>query len=110
MLAPAKAAYIGGMTMTSTPLADEIHARLTAALAPSRLEVINDSHHHAGHMGDDGTGESHWSVVVESAAFTGLNRVARQRLVNNALADLLASRIHALAIRARAPGEGNGTV
>jgi BolA protein len=96
------------MTMTSTPLANEIHARLTDALAPSRLEVINDSHHHAGHTGDDGTGESHWTVVVESDRFVGLNRVARQRLVNNALADLLASRIHALAIRARAPGERDG--
>ena len=105
MLAPAKAAYIGDMTMTSTPLADEIHARLTAALAPTALEVINDSHHHAGHMGDDGTGESHWTVVIESAGFAGLNRVARQRLVNRALADLLATRIHALAIKARAPGE-----
>ena len=93
------------MTITSTPLADEIAARLGAALAPSHLEVINDSHHHAGHMGDDGTGESHWTVVVESAAFVGLNRVARQRLVNRALADLLATRIHALAIRTRAPGE-----
>jgi BolA family transcriptional regulator, general stress-responsive regulator len=96
------------MTMTSTPLANEIHARLTDALAPSRLEVINDSHHHAGHTGDDGTGESHWTVVVESDRFVGLNRVARQRLVNNALADLLASRIHALAIRARAAGERDG--
>jgi len=99
------------MTDASTaPLAEIITARLTAALVPSRLEVINDSHHHAGHMGDDGTGESHWTVVVESARFVGLNRVARQRLVNQALADLLSSRIHALAIRARAPGEGSGTV
>jgi BolA protein len=96
------------MTMTSTPLANEIHARLTDALTPSRLEVINDSHHHAGHTGDDGTGESHWTVIVESARFVGLNRVARQRLVNQALADLLSSRIHALAIRARAPGERDG--
>ena len=89
----------------TAPLGEIMTARLTDALAPSHLEVINDSHHHAGHMGDDGTGESHWTVVVESAAFTGLNRVARQRLVNNALADLLATRIHALAIKARAPGE-----
>jgi len=86
-------------------LGEIIAARLTTALAPSRLEVINDSHHHAGHLGDDGTGESHWIVVVESAAFAGLNRVGRQRLVNQALSDLLVSRIHALAIRARAPGE-----
>jgi BolA protein len=90
---------------TTAPLAEIITARLTAALAPSQLEVINDSHHHAGHMGDDGTGESHFTVIVESPRFTGLNRVARQRLVNQALADLLSSRIHALAIRARAPGD-----
>lgn len=94
------------MTDTSTgPLGEIIAVRLTDSLAPSRLEVINDSHHHAGHMGDDGTGESHFTVIVESERFVGLNRVARQRLVNQALADLLSSRIHALAIRARAPGE-----
>jgi BolA family transcriptional regulator, general stress-responsive regulator len=99
------------MTSSATaPLGEMIAARLTDALVPSRLEVINDSHHHAGHLGDDGTGESHWTVVVESDRFTGLNRVARQRLVNQALADLLSSRIHALAIRARAPGEGHGTL
>ena len=86
-------------------LAQDIAARLTSALTPSHLDVINDSHLHAGHSGDDGTGESHWTVVVESAAFAGLNRVARQRLVNRALADLLAGRIHALALRTRAPGE-----
>ncbi|HWU73393.1 MAG TPA: BolA family protein [Sphingomonas sp.] len=94
------------MTDTATgPLAEIIAARLSENLTPSRLEVINDSHHHAGHMGDDGTGESHFTVIVESDRFVGLNRVARQRLVNQALADLLSSRIHALAIRARAPGE-----
>jgi len=94
------------MTDTATgPLAEIIAARLTDRLAPSSLQVINDSHHHAGHMGDDGTGESHFTVIVESDRFVGLNRVQRQRLVNQALADLLSSRIHALAIRARAPGE-----
>jgi BolA family transcriptional regulator, general stress-responsive regulator len=94
------------MTQASTvPAATEIANRLTAALAPSHLEVINDSHHHAGHMGDDGTGESHFTVIVESDRFVGLSRVQRQRLVNQALAELLSSRIHALAIRARAPGE-----
>ena len=87
------------------PLADTIATRLTRALAPSHLVVTNDSHHHAGHMGDDGTGESHFSVAIESAAFSGLNRVARQRMVNHALADLLATRIHALVIRATAPGD-----
>lgn len=89
----------------SRPLVDEIRERLTAALAPTALDVSNDSAQHAGHLGDDGTGESHFSVSVESPAFAGLSRVARQRLVNTALADLLRDRIHALAIRARAPGE-----
>jgi BolA protein len=87
------------------PIVDEMRERLDAALVPTKLHISNDSAQHAGHMGDDGTGESHFSVTVESAKFTGLNRVARQRLVNTALADLLASRIHALAIRASAPGE-----
>ena len=86
-------------------VASEIASRLSAALDPTHLEVVNDSGQHAGHMGDDGTGESHFTVIVESEAFAGLNRVQRQRLVNQALADLLSSRIHALAIRARAPGE-----
>jgi len=94
------------MTSIATgPVAQEITARLTAALAPTRLDVVNDSARHRGHAGDDGTGESHFTVLVESAAFAGLSRVARQRLVNQALADLLKERIHALAIQARAPGE-----
>ena len=88
------------------PIAREIHARLTAALQPVRLDVIDDSAHHIGHAGHDPRGESHFSVIVESAAFTGVGRVGRQRLVNQALADLLAERVHALTIRAYAPGEG----
>jgi BolA protein len=91
--------------LATAPVADLISARLTAALSPTALEVVNDSHHHAGHMGDDKTGESHFTVIVESAAFIGLSRVQRQRLVNQALAELLATRIHALAIRTSAPGE-----
>ena len=89
----------------TAPLAALIATRLATALDPTHLEVTNDSAKHRGHMGDDGTGESHFSVVVESPAFTGLSRVQRQRLVNQALADLLATRIHALAIRASAPGK-----
>ena len=96
------------MTDTATiPLADLIEARLREALAPTALTVSNDSHHHAGHMGDDGTGETHFSVDIVADAFAGQSRVARQRLVNRALADLLATRIHALAIRARAPGDAD---
>jgi len=87
------------------PIAAEIEARLTAALTPSRLAVINDSAKHRGHSGDDGSGESHFTVEVESTAFAGQNRVARQRLVNRALGDLMVDKVHALAIRATAPGE-----
>jgi BolA family transcriptional regulator, general stress-responsive regulator len=87
------------------PVERAIVDRLTQALQPTRLLVSNDSAHHAGHMGDDGSGESHFSVAIEAPAFSGLSRVARQRLVNQALADLLRDHVHALAIRATAPGE-----
>jgi BolA family transcriptional regulator, general stress-responsive regulator len=87
------------------PMATEIEKLLTAALAPTQLRVINDSAAHSGHMGDDGTGESHFTVEIESMAFAGVSRVARQRMVNRALGDLPGQRVHALAIKARAPGE-----
>jgi BolA protein len=88
------------------PVAREIAQRLEAALAPVSLQVINDSEKHRGHGGYDGSGESHFTVVVEAEAFRGLSRLARQRAVNEALGDLLSKdRIHALAIKARAPGE-----
>ena len=85
------------------PVAAEIEQRLRAALAPSHLAVINDSARHAGHAGDDGSGESHFTVEIEAAAFAGLSRLERQRAVNAALGDLMKERIHALAIRATAP-------
>ncbi len=91
--------------ITTAPIADQITARLTQALSPTHLDVINESAMHRGHMGDDGTGESHFRVIVESPLFAGESRVARQRRVNHALADLLSERIHALAISAKAPGE-----
>lgn len=95
------------MTTTATsPLTEEIARRLNLSLQPSLLRVTNESALHAGHMGDDGTGETHFRVEIEAAAFAGQSRVARQRAVNKALADLLSTRIHALAIQARAPGEG----
>lgn len=87
------------------PVAQEITQLLTAAFTPTRLEVLNDSASHSGHMGDDGTGESHFTVVIESDAFTGKTRVERQRMVNHALGDIPGQRVHALAIRASAPGE-----
>ena len=86
-------------------LAYEIETRLEQAFAPSRLEVVNDSAKHHGHAGDDGTGESHFTVVIESEAFAGRNRLERQRMVNRALGDIPGQRVHALAVRAFAPGE-----
>ncbi|HEY0412075.1 MAG TPA: BolA family protein [Allosphingosinicella sp.] len=86
-------------------LAAEIDQRLRDALAPDHLEVTNDSARHRGHAGDDGSGESHFTVEVVAARFAGMSRVERQRAVNAALADLMRDRIHALAIKARAPGE-----
>lgn len=89
----------------TTPIASEIQALLTAAFAPTHLAVTNDSAKHHGHLGDDGSGESHFSVEIESAAFAGVSRLQRQRLVNAALGDIPGQRVHALAIKARAPGE-----
>ena len=73
----------------TTPLANEIQALLTAAFAPSHLAVINDSAKHSGHMGDDGSGESHFTVEIEAAAFAPMNRLARQRAVIAALGGAL---------------------
>ena len=86
-------------------IADEIARLLTAEFAPSQLAVINDSAKHSGHSGDDGSGESHFTVMIESAAFAGVSRLQRQRLVNAALGDIPGQRVHALAIKANAPGE-----
>lgn len=87
------------------PLATEIRRLLEAELAPLSLEIVNDSARHSGHMGDDGSGESHFTVEIESAAFVGQSRLARQRMVIRALGDIPGQRVHALAIKARAPGE-----
>jgi len=87
------------------PLTSEIERLLEAAFAPTRLAVINDSAKHHGHAGDDGSGESHFTVEIESAAFAGKSRLERQRMVNRALGDLPGQRVHALAIKAGAPGE-----
>ncbi|QPQ54448.1 BolA family transcriptional regulator [Allosphingosinicella flava] len=87
------------------PVAAEITKRLTESLDPSHLVVRDDSEMHRGHAGHDPRGESHFTVEMVSARFQGLSRVQRQRLVNEALAELLKERVHALAIRAKAPGE-----
>ena len=88
-----------------TPIAQEIERLLESAFAPTMLAVTNDSARHHGHAGDDGSGESHVTVEIESAAFAGVSRLERQRMVNRALGDLPGQRVHALAIKARAPGE-----
>jgi BolA protein len=87
------------------PVAQEISRLLNAAFAPTRLQVINDSAQHRGHAGDDASGESHFTVEIESAAFAGVPRLERQRMVNRALGDIPGQRVHALAIKAKAPGE-----
>jgi BolA protein len=88
-------------------VAAEIQSRLMAVLAPTALEVIDDSHQHhghAGHRGDDA--ESHFTVKISAASFAGQSRIARQRAVYTALGDLVApDRIHALRIVASAPGD-----
>jgi BolA protein len=87
-------------------VADEMEVRLRAALTPERLAIIDDSESHRGHAGHRGDGESHFTVEITAAGFAGQSRVARQRLVYAALGDLVApDRIHALIIKARAPGE-----
>lgn len=87
------------------PIAAEIEARLQAAFMPTRLVVADDSASHAGHAGHDSRGESHFTVEITADSFAGLGRVERQRRVNAALADLLKTRVHALALRVSAPGE-----
>ena len=84
---------------------DAIHNKLTAAFEPVRLEIEDDSSRHAGHSGAREGGESHFNVLIEAQAFAGTPKVARQRLVYRALADELAGPVHALSVKALAPGE-----
>ncbi|WP_373476883.1 BolA family protein [Sphingorhabdus sp.] len=91
--------------MKKGPAQLEMEVLLTAAFEPSRLAVINDSAKHHGHSGDDGSGESHFTIEIESIAFAGVSRVMRQRMVNNALGDIPGNRVHALAIKVTAPVE-----
>lgn len=87
------------------PVAERMKTRLETAFAPSRLEIVDDSEKHRGHAGHREGGESHFTVIIESAVFAGLGRVERQRRINRALAEELAGPVHALSIRATAPGE-----
>ena len=86
-------------------VAEEMHALLTQAFAPTRLAIINDSAKHSGHMGDDGSGESHFTIEIDAPAFAAMNRLGRQRAVIAALGDIVGGRVHAVAIKAGVPAE-----
>jgi len=87
-----------------------IHAKLTDALSPERLEIADESHLHAGHAGAREGGESHFRLLVVARAFEGLNRVQRQRLVNQALKAELDGPVHALAMKTLTPEEAAADV
>ena len=92
--------------MTATgPIAAEMLRRLNSALSPIFVELVDDSEQHRGHGGHNPSGESHFSLEIESEAFAGKSRVERQRMVYHALGEMIKERVHALQIRARAPGE-----
>jgi BolA protein len=84
---------------------DRIREKLTLAFAPAVIEIVNDSHRHAGHAGSPQTGESHFSIKMVSAAFAGKSRVERHRMVNHVLAEELKGPVHALAVTALTPDE-----
>lgn len=86
-------------------VAETIRRKLATVLAPVRIEIVDDSHRHAGHAGARPEGETHFRVEIVAAAFTGKSRLERQRMVHAALADELAGRVHALSLRLMTPAE-----
>jgi BolA family transcriptional regulator, general stress-responsive regulator len=97
------------MSFAPMSMAATIQAKLTEAFHPLRLEVVNESHLHAGHRSSPGTGESHFRVHIVASVFAGKTRLERHRLVNEALAAELKGKIHALALEIHAPGEPGQT-
>jgi BolA protein len=89
----------------SMSMEQNIREKLMVALHPSRLDVVNESHMHAGHRSSPGTGESHFRVLIVADAFVGKSRVDRHRMVNDVLKGDVGGKIHALALAAYAPGE-----
>lgn len=85
---------------------ERIETKLRVAFQPARLDVIDDSNRHAGHVGAHPSGETHFNVVMEAATFAGKSRVERQRLVYQALESELREHVHALSLKLSAPGEG----
>jgi BolA protein len=84
---------------------ENIREKLLRAFQPTRLDVVNESHLHAGHRSSPGTGESHFRVLIVSALFAGKSRLERHRLVNTVLAAELKGKVHALALQLHAPEE-----
>lgn len=84
---------------------EEIERRLSDALQPDELSVVDESHRHAGHAGARPEGESHFRVRIVAAAFAGRTRIERQRMVYAALGDLMRSDVHALALTALTPAD-----
>ena len=82
-----------------------IKEKLEKALAPERMELFNDSHKHAGHAGDDGSGQTHYRLIIVSERFENLGRIDRQRLVYEAVKEEMSGGIHALNVKAIAPSE-----
>jgi BolA protein len=90
------------------PVQSALRAKLSAAFAPIRLDVVDESHRHAGHAGARPEGETHFRVEIVAAAFAGKNRVERQRLVYAVLAEELRDRVHALQLTTKTPEEAAG--
>ena len=89
-------------------VAETIRHKLTERFTPTRLTVVDESHRHAGHAGARPGGETHFAVTIASAAFAGLGRITRQRLVYDALKEELAAGVHALSLTTRTPDEDRG--
>ncbi len=92
-------------SQTTGPVSAEMLRRLSSSLGPTQIELTDDSEQHRGHGGYNPDGESHFTLRIESPLFAGKSRVERQRMIHSALGELLVERVHALSIRATAPGE-----
>lgn len=90
-----------------TSVAETMRQKLSAALEPTELDIVDESHRHVGHAGHDGRGESHFKLRIVSPAFAGQSRVERQRLVYRILAAELAGRVHALGLVTLTPDEAD---
>lgn len=90
-----------------TSVSEAIHRKLTQALAPTRLAIVDDSHRHAGHAGARPEGETHFRIEIVSASFVGMSRIQRQRLIYGLLANELETRVHALSLATLTPEEAD---